>query len=153
MSPEQLFGADQQVVVAPVGESMRPMLRVGRDTVALSKIAGPLKPGDVALYERPNGALVLHRVMAVRPEGYAFLGDAQPMAALETGVTEARLLGVMVGFFRGSKYHGARDPLYRVYCRLCLSGRGGRRVLRGVWKGYLAVKRALGAFKKNRGAN
>ena len=142
MSPEPFFGGEGQTIIAPIGESMRPLLRTGRDTVALRKIDARLNPGDVALYKRPSGVLVLHRVIAVSPASYAFLGDAQDMAELEQGVTDSQLIGVMTGFFRGAKYIGIDNPFYRVYRRICLSGDGPRRALRALRSCWLAVKGA-----------
>lgn len=142
MSPDELFGADDRAVIAPVGVSMRPLLLSGRDTVALGRIRGPLKRGDVALYERSNGSLVLHRVLKVEPAGYAFLGDAQPMSALEKGVQDNQLIGVMTGFFRGTRYYDVNGLPYHTYRLMCLSG-GARRVLRRLWKCHQAGKRML----------
>lgn len=65
------------VPVTVAGTSMTPFLDPG-DTVYLNLPRAPLAVGDVVLFTRPDGRYVLHRVMAVRPDGrLEILGDAQ----------------------------------------------------------------------------
>ena len=52
----------QQVRFSPMGISMLPMLREGRDSVVLSPAPERLRRYDLPLYRRDNGAYVLHRV-------------------------------------------------------------------------------------------
>lgn len=59
------------------GVSMRPFLRTG-DTVWLEPIRGPVKPGDILLFQRPNGQYILHRVhRRFRDGSFGMLGDSQ----------------------------------------------------------------------------
>lgn len=100
-------------VGAPAGLSMEPMLRVNRDAVSLVAPRFPLRKYDVALYQRDNGVYVLHRVVKVNKDGYAFCGDLQWRC--EKGVQENQIVGVMEGFFRDDTYISASDPCYRRY--------------------------------------
>lgn len=134
MSPDELFGRENETVLSVVGVSMRPLLLPGRDTAVLGRVRGELKPGDVALYERPGGTLVLHRVLGTEADGYVCLGDNQDLSERERGVARERMLGVMTGFFRGSRYHSVNSLPYRIYRWLCLGGKAGRRALRGLWR-------------------
>ena len=59
------------------GSSMVPFLVPGRDSVLLTKPAERLRRGDIALYRRSSGALVLHRVCRCRNGLYTTCGDAQ----------------------------------------------------------------------------
>ena len=68
------------VSLAVWGSSMAPCLIHGRDAVLLAAPERPLKPGDVALFERPSGQYVLHRVCRTAPEGLYFMGDGQQQA-------------------------------------------------------------------------
>ena len=83
------------------GSSMTPFLVGGRDTVYLSRPAGRLRRGDMALYRRDNGAYVLHRVYRVECEGYTMVGDAQ--AELEHGIREDQILAVVKRVLRKGK--------------------------------------------------
>lgn len=61
------------------GSSMEPFLRGGRDRVTLIPPgARPVRPGDMALFQRDSGAFVLHRVRDVAENGdMRIVGDAQ----------------------------------------------------------------------------
>ena len=59
------------------GSSMVPFLVPERDSVLLTKPAERLRRGDIALYRRDSGALVLHRVCRCRNGLYTMCGDAQ----------------------------------------------------------------------------
>ena len=115
-------------VTTTVGRSMLPLLRERRDSVKLVPIDAPLQKGDVALYLRPNEALVLHRVLDVRPEGYTMCGDGQTTP--EYGVPHDALLGVMEGYWRDERYIPCTARRYRLYTWLwCLSLRLRRALL------------------------
>lgn len=47
------------------GISMLPLLRQGRDSVALRRVDSPIRRNDILFYRRPDGSFVLHRVKAV----------------------------------------------------------------------------------------
>ena len=64
-----------KLVYTTVGVSMRPLIKQDRDISIISKPNGRLKKFDVALYKRPNGQYVLHRVVKVLENGYVILGD------------------------------------------------------------------------------
>ena len=57
------------------GVSMMPLLRQGRDAVRLVKPQRPLKKMDIVLFERPDGQLVLHRIIRIRNGEYYIRGD------------------------------------------------------------------------------
>lgn len=76
------------------GTSMCPFLRPGRDQVTLAAPDRPLRRGDVALFLRPDGSPVLHRVVAADGRGLFFLGDGQ--LAPEGPVPRERVLAVAV---------------------------------------------------------
>ncbi len=123
----------QEVILTVTGNSMRPLLRHRRDQVVLAAVDGEaLRPGDVPLYRRRNGAYVLHRVVA-RDDGtqcefvdgtvqestqlaaevrYTMLGDAQ--TELEHGITPPQILARAVAFIRCGKRVECDS---RSYCR------------------------------------
>ena len=59
------------------GSSMLPMLRGGRDVVALARFEGAPRPGDVLLYRRESGQYVLHRLIRLERETCLLCGDNQ----------------------------------------------------------------------------
>lgn len=96
------------------GDSMEPMLRQGRDRVCIERRTGRLRRYEVPLYRRPSGQLVLHRIVKVLPEGYVTCGDNR--RCRERGVTEAMIVGVLTGFYRGKRYVDCRRSRgYRCY--------------------------------------
>ena len=96
------------------GTSMNPMLVEGRDKVFIKKVDIPLKKGDIALYKRPDGSYILHRVYKVYPSTYAMLGDNH--FAIEYGVPHTAVLGVMDGYYKGEKYvELISDKKYKAY--------------------------------------
>ena len=83
------------------GNSMSPFLIHDRDTVYLSRLTRSARRGDVLLYRRDNGAYVLHRVYAVKAEGYTMVGDAQ--TELESGIRPDQVVAVMTRATRKDK--------------------------------------------------
>ena len=57
------------------GDSMRPLIRRGRDRVTIVPLTRPLKRGDVVLFEFPPGRYVVHRVYRLRDGFVQTLGD------------------------------------------------------------------------------
>ena len=82
-------GAAVPLVVS--GNSMEPFLRDGRDSVILSACrASAPRRGDIFLFERNDGAYVVHRVHSTDGENVWFVGDAQSF--IEGPIPRARLL-------------------------------------------------------------
>lgn len=100
-------------VSAPIGRSMRPMLRAGRDTVVIVAPSGRLRKYDVALF-CCGGKHIMHRVIRVTDEGYVFRGDN--CIATERA-TDSDVIGVMSEFYRGERKVSADSFLYRIYSR------------------------------------
>lgn len=80
------------------GNSMSPFLIHGRDTVYLSRLERPVRRGDMLLYQRRNGSYVLHRVYAVKPEGFTMVGDAQTV--LEKGIEPDQVIAIVTQVVR-----------------------------------------------------
>ena len=58
-----------------VGTSMMPLLRQGKDLVKVVPAPEKLSKYDIALFKRPTGEYVLHRVTKVKKEYYVICGD------------------------------------------------------------------------------
>ncbi len=105
----------QTVQFSPRGISMLPMLRQGKDTVTLTSVTGPLKKYDIPLYQRDDGAYVLHRITKVG-ETYTCIGDNQ--FVYEPGIRQDQIIAVVCGFSRDRKQISVENFGYRIYTRL-----------------------------------
>ena len=83
------------------GNSMSPFLVHGRDTVFLSRLTRSVRKGDVLLYQRENGAYILHRVYEVEKDGLTMVGDAQ--CILEHGIRQEQVIAIMTSALRKGK--------------------------------------------------
>lgn len=100
-------------VVQPIhGTSMLPMLEAGKDAVELAAVEGPFRKYDLVMFERPNGQLVLHRIIAVKKNYCLICGDNS--IAVEK-VPVKRIIAVASGFFKDGKYVSCRDEAYLAY--------------------------------------
>ena len=68
-----------------------------KSTVVIEKKQNRLKTGDVALYRRPAGEYVLHRVVKVLDGAYLICGDNR---LWKETVPEEWVIGVMVGYYQ-----------------------------------------------------
>ena len=121
----------QEVVLTITGHSMSPFLRNKKDQVVLTACDPmALQPGDVPLYRRRNGKLVLHRIVE-RDDGvirtrwgkeealpsrcdsleYTMLGDAQWQE--ETHIAPDQILGVATAFISRGKRWECDSDAYR----------------------------------------
>lgn len=111
----QLIDRDGMLVYKSVGVSMLPLIRQGKDLIIVEKPVRRLKKWDIALYRRDSGQYVLHRVIAVKKNGYLFCGDNQ--FRVEKGIKDEQILGIMTGMVRGGKDISIAKPsmTYRIY--------------------------------------
>lgn len=136
---ERLLEQEQRVQLRPQGYSMYPLFVPGRDEAILEKAeASRLKRGDVVLYRRESGILVLHRICKVRKDGFYMVGDNQK--EVEGPLHAEQIKGVLVGFVRRGKYRSARNLIYRAAAGLWLLLRPVRPVLS---KTAAALKRSF----------
>ena len=108
----QELKAGHAIIAQTVGDSMKPLLRQGETQVALVPLNGPLKKGDLPLYQRPNGKYVLHRVVDVRRGAYYTRGDNR---FGEERVEPEWMLGVTQAVIRDGKTIPVTDPAYQRY--------------------------------------
>ena len=97
----------------PHGTSMLPLLRQGRDSVALGRVDTPIQKHDILLYQRPDGSYVLHRVHRVMPEGLSMWGDNQTRT--EPGVSPEWVIGRVTRIFRDDVAVACDSHRYRLY--------------------------------------
>lgn len=100
----------------PRGTSMLPLLRQGRDSVALRRVDDPIQKNDILFYQRSDGSFVLHRVWNITPDGLTLLGDNQTIP--EYGVAPEWVIGRVTRIFRDDKEVICDGRGYRWYLRL-----------------------------------
>ena len=100
-----------------------------RDEVVLAGIedGSALRRGDVVLYRRENGMLVLHRIYKIGQDGLYLLGDHQ--TAIEGPVRREQVKGKMTGMVRDGRYMDVGNPGYRMLSVVWLWLRPARRAI------------------------
>ena len=118
-------------VVPTKGTSMWPLLIEGKCRVKITAAEGKmLKKGDIVLYRRTDGTLVLHRIMKIEEDGFRVCGDHQWKP--EERVKDEQILAVALVFSRNGHSFGEHTWWYRLYKRF--------------WNGNLTVRRCCLAF-------
>lgn len=97
----------------PHGTSMLPLIRQGRDSVALRRLDRPAQALDILFYQRADGSFILHRVKEVTEKGLTLWGDNQIM--LEHGVREDQIIGYAARVFRGEREINLEGRYYWAY--------------------------------------
>lgn len=121
--------------IYPSGTSMLPILREGADSVSVSKPAQFLKAGDIAFYQRENGAYILHRVIKAENDTYVMCGDNQ--ITLENGISHKNIVGIVTKIYRSDKLFNTKGFGYKFYLILwkCFFIRRIYFKLRNIFKG------------------
>lgn len=101
------------------GNSMRPFLYSGRDTVYLQAPNGSVSRGDIVFYKREPEKYILHRVKKITPDGFFAVGDAQ--TAVEGPIKQEKILAVVKKVKRKGKIIGEKSPVWFFYKRVWLS--------------------------------
>ena len=112
----EVLASGGQFRLYPRGTSMLPLLRQGRDSVALRRVDSPIQKNDILFYQRPDGSFVLHRVWAVAPEGLTLMGDNQTVP--EHGVSPDWVIGRVTRIFRDDREVICDGFGYRLYLKL-----------------------------------
>lgn len=112
---EEKINENGKIVSSVSGFSMYPLLKNQRDTVTVEKISRRLKKYDVPLYRR-NEKYILHRVIAVKDNGYIIRGDN--CFFIETDIKDENVLGVMTSFCRNGHIHSTDEFGYKLYSRI-----------------------------------
>lgn len=112
---QEVLASGGEFLLHPQGVSMLPYLCEGRDSVMLCAVTGTPRRGDILLYRRLDGTLVLHRVVKVERDGtLSMRGDNQYF--VERGIREAQVIATVSRVVRNGKEHatdGLSAHLYR----------------------------------------
>lgn len=134
---ETLLTEGHTVQIKPQGYSMYPMFIPGRDEAVIER-AEPekLRRGDVVLYRRESGILVLHRIFRIKNGGFYMVGDNQ--SEVEGPLKACQIKGKLIGFIRNGRHISADNPIYIFASRVWLLARPLRPAVSG---SVAAVKR------------
>ena len=119
VSPEALLTEGKTIQFQPIGYSMYPLFVPGRDQAVVAPI-GDVVPGrgDVVLYRRDGGILVLHRIWKRRRDGFYLVGDNEHK--IEGPLRRDQIKGILVGIVRKGRYFSVNNLLYRTASGLWL---------------------------------
>jgi len=98
---ESILEKDGFYLFTGSGSSMWPLIRDGIDTIEVRPVRQPLAAGDVVLFRDAEDKYVLHRILEVKEDCYLVRGDNTYAPDL---VTEEKIIGVMLGLWRGRKF-------------------------------------------------
>ena len=110
---EQLLKDGSAIQLKPQGYSMYPLFISGRDEAVIESFpVDRLRRGDVILYRRDQGILVLHRICRITSDGFYLVGDNQ--TEVEGPLRPDQIRGKMIGVVRNGKSFSVSHPLYRI---------------------------------------
>jgi hypothetical protein len=116
---EKLLAEGHVIQIHPVGSSMYPLFVSDRDEAVIAPVGGrKLRRGDVVLYRRDGGILVLHRICRITAQGLYLVGDHQTQE--EGPLRPDQIKGILVAFIRRGKHIQTTQPFYRLLSRLWL---------------------------------
>ncbi len=121
----ETLSAGKSFKISPNGVSMLPIIRPGVDNVFIKKPEGRLKKYDIAFYRRDSGQFVLHRVIAVKNDGYVMCGDNH---WVKEKISDENIIGVVDRLERDGEDVDFKSKRYIRYVK----NRVATRMLRGV---------------------
>ena len=113
---EEILEKEGRLIYSNVGDSMKPLIRQGRDIIVIEKPKGRLKKYDIPLYRRDSGQYVLHRILRVRKNDYVLCGDNR--TAKETGITDRHIKGVLTKIIRDGRTVEMNSLPMKIYSHL-----------------------------------
>lgn len=113
---EEVLATEGKLIYTNVGDSMKPLIRQGKDLLVIERTRGRLKKYDVPLYRRESGQYVLHRILQVRERDYVICGDNRWQK--EYGITDQQIIGVLTSVIREGKTVSVTDRKYQFYVHL-----------------------------------
>jgi len=126
----ELLDKGNAVQFTPIGSSMCPLFAPNRDMAIVEPVGDrKLKRGDIVLYRRVQGPLVLHRLYKVKNNQYYMVGDNQ--REIEGPLAREQIKGVMVAMVRKGKHFTTHNIWYRMASALWLWLRPVRYLIQG----------------------
>lgn len=109
-------GAAPPVSICLEGDSMRPLIRRGRDPVTIVPLNREMKIGDVVLFTLDKSRYVVHRVWKLKDDRVRTFGDncVNP----EPWFSREQVLGQVVRYVRNGRTHQLDTPQARAWGRV-----------------------------------
>jgi len=126
---EALLRQGNHIQVHVQGYSMFPLLDPERDMVVIAPVKR-VRKGEVYLYRREKGILVLHRLVRKDQKGLYFAGDNQ--VEVEGPLSVDQLRGQMVRFIRKGHTYSTKHLGYFVFSRIWMFLRPLRPVISNI---------------------
>lgn len=127
---KQLVEEGETVSMRIVGSSMSPFLIHDRDLITFKAPERELKKGDMVFFQRESGQYVMHRIYAVKPDGYYMVGDAQ--TEIEGPIRREQIFAVIIKVRRKDKWVEPGDFWWNFFER--------------VWINIIHVRKAVVVF-------
>lgn len=127
---KQLVEEGETVSMRIVGSSMSPFLIHDRDLITFKAPERELKKGDMVFFQRESGQYVMHRIYAVKPDGYYMVGDAQ--TEIEGPISREQIFAVIIKVRRKDKWMEPGDFWWNFFER--------------VWINIIPVRKAVVVF-------
>lgn len=116
---KQLVEEGESVSMRIVGSSMSPFLIHDRDLITFKAPERELKKGDMVFFQRESGQYVMHRIYAVKPDGYYMVGDAQ--AEIEGPISREQIFAVIIKVRRKDKWMEPGDFWWNFFERVWIN--------------------------------
>ena len=118
-------GAAPPITITLEGDSMRPLIRRGKDPVTIIPLQRPLKKGDVVLFHLGEKYIV-HRVWKLKPGLVQTFGDHcwNP----EPWFPQEQVLGQVVRYQRSGRMHHLDTPAARAWGLIWMALHPARRM-------------------------
>ena len=130
----QLINKGHTVTILVKGNSMRPFLEGGRDSVELA-YAGTLKKGDIVLAEITPGKYVLHRIIKIYGTSLTLMGDGN-LRETETCSAE-NIAGITIAVIRKGKKIDCRSRKWKNLSMFWFTMRPMRRYLLAIYRQFI----------------
>lgn len=135
---EEILKREGRLISVIKGDSMLPMLDETKDKISLVPVDRELKKYDLPLYRRPDGKLVLHRIINVRKEYYVTCGDNRTVSEK---VPKEWVIAVSDGYYKGESFIPADDKEYLKYVRKHCRGRWRRKTIKSPARSFSAEEK------------
>ena len=132
-----LEGVNVPVSFVINGDSMRPLMRKGRDTVTAVPVYRDPKKGDIVVFARNDGEYVCHRIWRIKGDIAVTIGDA--CYGFDTPIHLSQVWGIVTKKETNGKEVKLDSALSRAYGRLWMSLRRLRVIRRDI-KRFLRKK-------------
>ena len=115
---KELVEEGHEVSLLISGSSMAPFLIHHRDTIYFKAPDRELKRGDMVFFQRESGQFVMHRIRAVKQDGYYLIGDGQ--RTTEGPISRQQIFALVTAVKRKGKILRPGDFWWEFFARVWL---------------------------------